>query len=151
MTEIRAFRDADAPAIAALWETVFGYPEARNAPGLVLADKLAFQRDFLFVAAAEDRIVGTAMGGYDGHRGWLYRLAVAPDRRRRGIGEALTRAVIAALREAGCRKLNLQIAADAQGRDEKGLVAFYERQGFAVEPRISMGLSLFPGTGVTRM
>jgi ribosomal protein S18 acetylase RimI-like enzyme len=84
-----------------------------------------------------DTLAGTAMAGYDGHRGWIYSVAVAPQFRRRGIGAALVRQAEAALAARGCLKLNLQIVA---GNEQ--VVGFYPSLGFAVEPRVSMGKRL---------
>ena len=80
------------------------------------------------------RIVGTAMAGYDGHRGWLYSIAVHPACRRAGLGAALVQTAEAALTRAGCLKINLQLLAT-----NTATAAFYEALGYAVEPRVSMG------------
>ncbi len=120
-------------AVIALWRDVFNYPTAHNRPELALARKLAVD-DLLFVAVAEGTVVGTTMAGYDGHRGWLYSVAVHPAWQKRGLGAALVRHAEAALTALGCMKINLQITA---GND--AVAGFYERLGYAVEPRISMG------------
>ena len=77
------------------------------------------------------------MSGFDGHRGWVYYVAVHPDDRRRGIGSALMKRVEEALFEIGCPKLNLQIRAD-----NVQVQSFYESLGYLVEERISMGKRL---------
>ena len=57
------------------------------------------------------------MGGYDGHRGWLYTVAVRADLQRRGIGRALVEHVEGALVALGCPKLNLQVvSSNAAGK-----------------------------------
>ena len=87
----------------------------------------------LFVAMEGDAVVGTTMAGYDGHRGWLHKVAVLPQHRRRGLAADLVRHAIRALRSAGCTKVNLQIrATNAEVR------GFYESLGFKVEERLSM-------------
>lgn len=132
--QIRPYREADEDGVAALWSVVFPDPAPRNLPRYVIATKLTTQRDLLLVAATEGSVVGTAMGGYDGHRGWLYTVAVRPDLRRQGIGKALVQRVEAAIIALGCPKLNLQVLTS-----NAGVVAFYQRLGYAVEARISMG------------
>ena len=77
------------------------------------------------------------MAGYDGHRGWIYSVAVDPAHRRKGVASALMKHAEARLTERGCVKLNLQIIGTNQA-----VVAFYEALGYAVEDRISMGKPL---------
>ena len=78
--------------------------------------------------------MGTAMAGFDGHRGWLYAIAVHPEFRHRGIGRDLVHHAEQALEALGCLKVNLQIVSSNQATSE-----FYEKLGYQVEPRISMG------------
>lgn len=137
--DVRLYRADDEERVVALWAEVFGYEQARNDPLLDVRRKQAAQPAFFFVAEEAGRVVGTVMGGYDGHRGWAHRLAVAPAQRRRGIGEALMRRLEAELDAAGCPKLNLQV----RGANED-VVAFYRRIGYAVEDRVSLGKQL-PG------
>jgi ribosomal protein S18 acetylase RimI-like enzyme len=87
-----------------------------------------------FVAEEGGEVVGTALAGYDGHRGWVYYVAVEPSRRRRGVGAALMARAEEGLRALGCPKLNLQVRSS-----NRQAVAFYERLGYAVEERVSMG------------
>jgi ribosomal protein S18 acetylase RimI-like enzyme len=91
--DIRPFQESDEAEVIALWICVFGYPSPHNDPTTVIRHKLAVQRELFFVARLDGRLVGTVMGGYDGHRGWVYSLAVGPEVRRRGIGTALMRHV----------------------------------------------------------
>ena len=80
------------------------------------------------------------MAGFDGHRGWVYYLAVDHDFRRQGIGSALMKKAEELLVKAGCPKLNLQIRAD-----NAAVRAFYEKLGYQFEDRISMGKHLAAG------
>ena len=137
--EIRTFEERDEPAVTALWRAVFPDAPARSDPAEIIRRKLAVQRELFFVAVLDGEVVGTALGGYDGHRGWVYHVAVSPAHRRRGVGAALLRRVEEALRQSGCPKLNLQILAS-----NSGVVPFYERLGYRVEERISMGKPLLP-------
>lgn len=121
-------------AVVALWRSVFAYGTAHNDPTLALDRKLAVDDGLLFVALDGARVVGTAMAGYDGHRGWLYSIAVEPAHRGRGIGRQLVRRAETALTRLGCVKINLQIA-----DGNEGVAGFYETLGYVVEPRVSMG------------
>jgi ribosomal protein S18 acetylase RimI-like enzyme len=138
--EIRPYEEADEAAVAALWREVFPDEPAHNVPEEVIARKLGVQRELFFVAVEGGGVVGTAMAGYDGHRGWVYAVAVKPSHRRRGVGAALMARVEEGLRAAGCPKLNLQVRAS-----NRQAVAFYERLGYAVEDRVSMGKLLAGG------
>jgi ribosomal protein S18 acetylase RimI-like enzyme len=136
--EIRLYSDADEAEVAALWQEVLPDGAPHNEPHGSIRRKLAVERDLFFVAAEDGRVVGTAMGGYDGHRGWIYSVAVSPRYRGRGIGSALVHRVEAGLTGRGCLKVNLQVLTS-----NAGVVAFYEKLGFKVEERISMGKRLY--------
>jgi ribosomal protein S18 acetylase RimI-like enzyme len=135
--EIRAYREEDEAAVAALWRQAFAYTPPWNAPEEDIQRKLAVQPELFFVAELDGQVVGTAMAGSDGHRGWVYYVAVSPNHRRQGIGTALMRRVEHALAAMGCPKLNLQVRA---GGHEA--VAFYRRLGYDVEERVSMSKRL---------
>ena len=132
--EIREFEAADEPQVVVLWTTAFGYQQSHNEPRRVIQQKLAVADHLFFVAVEQGQIVGTVMGGYDGHRGWIYSLAVADNRRRQGIGTALMRHVERELAARSCEKINLQVVST-----NAAVVEFYRRVGYAVEERISMG------------
>ena len=135
--QIRPSTTRDRSRVIALWERVFPDDPPHNAPAKVFDAKLAMHDDMLFVATDVDSVIGTAMAGYDGHRGWLYTVAVSPEHRRRGIGTALVRHAVEALRMAGCTKVNLQIRAT-----NTAVRGFYESLGFGVEERLSMGMHI---------
>jgi ribosomal protein S18 acetylase RimI-like enzyme len=135
---IRPYQDADEPAVISLWGALLFDGTPHNDPATAIRKKLAVERDLLLIAAVDGTVVGTVMGGYDGHRGWVYSVAVDPCYQRRGIGASLVRAVESALVERGCLKVNLQVRAS-----NAGVVAFYEKLGYAVEERVSMGKRLY--------
>ena len=117
-----------------LWELVFAYTAAHNDPAFTIDQKLRAKDGLFFVATREDTVMGTAMAGFNGHRGWLYAIAVHPDSRSMGIGGALVRHTEQALAEKGCCKVNLQILTSNYITS-----GFYKKLGYQVEPRISMG------------
>ena len=139
LLSIRSFEARDEPAVITLWREVFGYTEPRNDPPAVIRQKLTHPDDLFLVATQGSGVVGTVMGGYDGHRGWMYALAVTPDRRAQGVGSDLVRELERRLTGLGCSKLNLQIH---DGNAD--VVRFYESLGFRSEARISMGKLLSP-------
>jgi len=131
---IRPFADDDEVAVLKLWQRTFASMPAHDPAEAAIARKRAHDDELFLVATVGDRIVATTMAGYDGHRGWLYLVAVDPDCRRRGIGRQIVRAAEQRLHALGCPKVNLQVRAD-----NAAVAAFYEALGYAVEPRVSMG------------
>lgn len=131
---IRRVQPIDLEPLVTLWELVFPDDPSHNAPRSMLPTKLDVD-DLILVAWEEGRMVGACMLGYDGHRGWLYAVAVHPEHRRKGIGTALIQSAFETLKSLGCIKVNLQV----REVNNPDLIAFYESLGFQVEPRISMG------------
>ena len=67
--EIRSYREADEKAVVDLWRQVFPDAPAWNQPETDIRRKLSLQRELFLVATIGSEFVGTAMAGYDGHRG----------------------------------------------------------------------------------
>ena len=99
--------------------------------------KLTVQPELFLVGVADGAIVASVMAGYEGHRGWMNYLAVAPRFRGRGLGRALVEHVERLLLERGCPKINLQVRAS-----NPGAVEFYRRLGYAQDASISLGKRL---------
>lgn len=137
--DIAPYSDSQRSGVIALWKDIFAGDPPWNEPGAVIAAKMGEHPELFFVASRDARVLGTVMAGYDGHRGWIYALAVSPDHRHQGIARALMKRAEAALAALGCVKVNLQV----RGGNE-GVAAFYENIGYAVEDRISMGKPLGP-------
>ena len=130
---IRKFREPDKSSLINLWQAVFPDDPPHNEPSVVIEAKLVVD-DLILIAETEGELIGACMAGYDGHRGWLYAVAVDPAHRRKGVGEKLVKHAIQALRERGCIKVNLQIRST-----NTEVAAFYKSLGFNVEDRLSMG------------
>jgi ribosomal protein S18 acetylase RimI-like enzyme len=131
---VRPFEARDRDALRALWAGVFPDDPPWNAPEVMIESKLKVQPELLLVGEVAGAMVGAVMAGYDGVRGWIYHLAVAPAWRRRGFATQLVRAAESGLRALACPKVNIQIRA---GNSE--VIAFYRRLGFEIEERVSMG------------
>lgn len=131
--KIRKYRQDDRAALIALWTEVFPDDPPHNAPARMIDAKLAVD-DLIFLCEQDGDLIGACMAGYDGHRGWLYAIAVSPRLRRSGAGSALVEHAVAQLKEQGCIKVNLQIRAE-----NSRVVDFYTSLGFTVEERVSMG------------
>lgn len=119
-------------------ENGLGYTDARNDPELAIAKKVGQDDGLFFIGTTgRDEVIGTVMCGYDGHRGWIYSLAVSPDHQRSGVGRELMETAEDALIRLGCMKINLQIFA-GNGDVER----FYQKLGYQTEARISMGKAI---------
>jgi len=137
LPDIRPYRAADQSAVIALWDAC-GLIRAWNDPVSDIALCLDTLASNLFVATAagENGIAGlwaTIMCGSDGHRGWLYYLAVDPGRRRAGVARSMVRHAEDWLAEQGIRKVELMIRPE---NDE--VREFYECVDYEVEPRLVM-------------
>ena len=133
---IRPYAPADEAAVVALWERC-GLTRPWNDPRKDIARKLRRDSDLFLVGWENGFVVATAMGGYEGHRGWVNYLAVDPRRRRGGRGRALMAALEERLLARGCPKINLQIRAA-----NDSAVAFYRRLGYAPDDVVCMGKRL---------
>ena len=135
--EIRRYVASDFDGVEALWEEAFPNDPPWNRADVAIPAKLAFQPELFFVALDGDAVIGSVMAGYDGHRGWLYSVAVQQTCKRGGVGTALVREAERALHALGCEKINLQVRAA-----NEEVVQFYRALGYAVEDRISLGRRL---------
>ena len=133
--KIRSATPEDEAAVVALWQAC-GLTVAYNDP---VADfRFAMGKPGSDILVSED-ITGSVMVGHDGHRGWLYYVAVAPSERRRGLGRALVAAAEEWLRQRGVPKVHLMV------RETNQAVAdFYKRLGYDPMPRINMQKWLKP-------
>ena len=136
--KIRKYIETDKEGVVALWEGVFGYDAPHNEASLSVEKKISRDPDLFLVAVVNGRVIGTVMGGYDGHRGWIYSLAVDNQWVHQGFGTALMREIEERLQSLGCLKVNLQVISS-----NSDVVKFYEKRGYLVEDRISMGKRLY--------
>jgi ribosomal protein S18 acetylase RimI-like enzyme len=136
--EIRPFDLADEAAVVALWQRC-DLTRPWNDPYKDIRRKLRVRPDLFLVGVLDGEVVATVMAGYEGHRGWINYLAVAPEHRRRGLGRAILAEAERRLREAGCPKINLQVRST-----NREAVEFYRRVGFTVDDVVSLGKRLEP-------
>jgi ribosomal protein S18 acetylase RimI-like enzyme len=134
--QIRPFRLEDEEAVVSLWRQC-DLVRPWNDPRKDMRRKLRVRPDLFLVGVLGGQIVATAMAGYEGHRGWLNYVAVAPEHQRLGLGRAIVKEAERLLREVGCPKINLQIRSSNQG-----VIEFYRRLGYAVDEVVSMGKRL---------
>lgn len=105
-----------------------------NDPDADLSRALRGSSSTVLAAVADGELRGTVMVGHDGHRGWVYYLAVRPDQRGKGLGRELMVAAEAWLLDRGVPKLQLMVRAD-----NAAVVAFYERLGYADQEVVVLG------------
>jgi ribosomal protein S18 acetylase RimI-like enzyme len=134
--QIRSYRPADEDAIVELW-LACKLVGSQNNPHKDIARKLRVNPEWFLVGEVDGKIVATCMVGYEGHRGWINYLAVAPEYQKRGVARQIMEEAERLLRQAGCPKINLQVrAANAQ------VIEFYKSIGFKIDDVVSMGKRL---------
>ncbi|MEF2073081.1 GNAT family N-acetyltransferase [Consotaella aegiceratis] len=107
--QLRPFTADDYARAFALWETTDGIGLSEADRPTAIASYLERNPRTSFVAIDGDRLIGTILCGHDGRRGFIYHFAVAASHRRRGIGKALLRAALLALRTEGIDKCHLTV------------------------------------------
>jgi len=135
---IRPFEEADTEAVVALWQAC-DLTRPWNDPYKDIQRKLTVGRDLFLVAVLDGELIGTAMGGYEGHRGWVNYLAVAPEHQKKGYGRLLMTHLETKLLALGCPKINLQVRAS-----NTAVIHFYEAIGYKQDPVVSLGKRLIP-------
>lgn len=123
-TTIREMRDDDAAGVTALWHAA-GVARPWNDPARDIAFARRDAHSTILVAEQGGRIVGSAMLGEDGHRGWVYYVAVDPALQGAGLGRQMMAAVEAWLAARGVWKVQLLVR-----EDNRRVVEFYERLGY---------------------
>ena len=143
--QIHTLREEDFPALMSLWQ---------RCPGMGLNDRddspegvarfLRRNPATCFAAVEDGRIIGCILAGHDGRRGYIYHTAVEPARQGRGVGTALVKAALDALRSEEISKVALLVF-----RRNEGGNAFWQKQGFILRDDVCYrNLAL---TALTRM
>jgi len=122
--QIRDLTSANIGAATSLWFKA-GLTRPWNPPELDLQRALDGVTSTVLGAFDNDQLIGTVMVGHDGHRGWVYYLAVEEDRRGTGLGRQMMSAAENWLREHGAVKVQLMV-----GPTNEAVLGFYERLGY---------------------
>jgi ribosomal protein S18 acetylase RimI-like enzyme len=141
--EIRAFVEADAGQVIALWSRC-RLLRPWNDPRKDIARKLRVQRELFMVGEIGGRIVAAMMVGYEGHRGWVNYLAVEPELQGRGLGREMMAEAERRLSALGCPKIQLQVR-----NDNAEAIAFYRRLGYSEDAVVNMGKRLIEDDGTS--
>ena len=127
---IREYRPADRDAVIALWEAC-GLTRPWNDPATDIAFCVARPESTILVGETDGRLIASVMTGHDGHRGWLYYLAVEPGLQKSGHGRTMVAAAEDWLKARGAPKVMLMV------RPENTTVrAFYDALGYEEEERV---------------
>lgn len=135
---IRPYHPADEDAVVQLWEDC-GLTRPWNDPHKDIARKLTQQPELFLVGEVAGELMASAMAGFDGHRGSVHYLAVAPAYQAQGHGRQMLEAVEQRLLALGCPKLNLLVRTS----NERTL-AFYRSLGYGTDDVFSLGKRLIP-------
>lgn len=136
MIEYRQYTTADCDAVRALWLRA-GLELRPSDSKEELEKKLRRDPELFLVAEDEGEIVGAVIGAFDGRRGFIYHLAVAPERQGEGIGKALIDQVIEGLKKLGCIRLLLLV-----NEENEKAVEFYKATGFRQDRMYVMSKNL---------
>jgi ribosomal protein S18 acetylase RimI-like enzyme len=117
--------DADVAEVVALWQAC-GLTRPWNDPAADIALARRGPNSAILIGRDGEAMIATAMVGHDGHRGWVYYVAVDPARREKGFGRAIMDAAEGWLRQAGIAKLQLMVR-----RENARAGAFYQSIGYA--------------------
>jgi len=127
---VTVIEEADIPAVVALWERC-ELTRPWNEPQADIARARDKSNSEILVGRSGGTVVATVMVGHDGHRGWVYYVAVDPDQHKKGYGRAIMTAAEDWMRERGVEKLQLLVRAD-----NTRVQAFYETLDYEEQERV---------------
>jgi len=127
---ITPITDADIEAVVALWQRC-GLTRPWNDPASDIALARRGANATILIGRAAERIVASAMVGHDGHRGWVYYVAVDPNAQGKDYGRTIMAAAEDWLRQQGVTKAMLMVRPD-----NKQVQAFYDKLGYDVQERV---------------
>lgn len=131
--KIRSFTTEDTEAVVNLWEQC-SLTVPRNDPRQDIQRKMAVQPELFLVGLLAGKVISSVMGGYDGHRGWLYYLAVDPEYQGQGLGKQIVTEIERRIKQRGCPKINLMVRTS-----NKKVIAFYRSLGYEIDEVVGLG------------
>jgi ribosomal protein S18 acetylase RimI-like enzyme len=134
--KIQPYASGDEKAVIELWRKC-NLTRPQNNPKLDIERKLKVEPELFLVGLIDSKVVAAVIGGYDGHRGWIYYLGVDPAYQRKGLGRQMMEAIEKKIHGMGCPKINLQVRTD-----NLKAMKFYERIGFKMDEVVGMGKRL---------
>ncbi len=134
MTRLALLTDCD--AVVALWQAC-GLTRPWNDARADFERAVKGASSDILLLEEAGRLAATVMVGDDGHRGWVYYLAVAPNFQKRGLGRTMMEAAEAWLRERDAPKIQLMVR-----DDNEAAIGFYKALGYDVQPVVTIGRRL---------
>ena len=134
--KIRSFTIEDEKAVIELWQKC-DLVRSWNNPRADIARKLKVNPELFVVGVLDGKIIAAAMGGYEGHRGWVNYLAIDPSYQHKGFGRQIMQDIEKRLLALGCPKINLQVR-----NGNTSALEFYNRIGYKDDNVISLGKRL---------
>ncbi len=134
--KIRNYKPEDKQQIISLW-TECGLVVAWNDPAKDIERKCNENPELFFVGVLNNTIIGSCMAGYDGHRGWIYYLAVDPKFQKKAFGRQLVEHAQSVLNSIGCPKINLMVR-----KTNKNVINFYKALGYNDDPVVVLSKRL---------
>jgi ribosomal protein S18 acetylase RimI-like enzyme len=134
--EITEYKSEYESAVIRLWENC-DLTRPWNNPRLDIERKMKVNPELFLVGLVDGMVIASAMGGYEGHRGWVNYLAVEPEYRRQGLAKLMMEAIEERLINMGCPKINVQVRSD-----NTDALQFYDKIGYNTEEIISLGKRL---------
>ncbi len=135
---IRSYRESDNREIIKLWKEC-DLVVPWNDPQRDIARKKTVQSELFLIGLIQEEIIATAMVGYDGHRGWVYYLAVKPNYQQQEVGKQMMKEAENRLLEIGCPKLNIMVRTT-----NLDVINFYKAIGYKVDAVTNLGKRLKP-------
>ncbi len=136
--KIREYSESDLEGVISLWNEC-GLTVPWNDPRKDISRKLQEQPDLFLVGEINGNVIASGMGGYDGHRGSIYYLAVSPQFRKTGFGKEIMKEIEDRLLELGCPKINLLIRTS-----NEQVIEFYKGLDYKTDPVVCVGKRLVP-------
>ena len=135
---IRPYSETDLNSIVSLWE-ICELSRPWNDPIKDIERKLTVQRDLFLILEKDGEILGSVMGGYDGHRGSVNYLGIHPDHKNKGLGKLLMNRIEEELIKIGCPKINLMVR-----NSNLDVQEFYRVIGYEEQEVVVFGKRLIP-------
>jgi ribosomal protein S18 acetylase RimI-like enzyme len=136
--QIQPYKPEYESAVIELWQKC-NLTLPQNDPKKDIARKLKVNPELFLIGLIDGKVIATAMGGYEGHRGWVNYLGVDPAYRKKGLGRKMMEALEKTLLARGCPKINLQVLVT-----NTEAMKFYERIGYKKDEVVSFGKRLIP-------